>query len=158
MMQFIFPYPMALTNSSIFGTLLLSLPHQGVPKIGKCVVIAVTAASFAFAVISLLNPTLPIRILPYYLVFLVLYLLLLFASIISESVKAGKIFSTSVCGILAFNTCALLELILYLSNMKAYNQSNILTLGLLLFCIFMVVDSTQNFAQVYRAAIKVVCG
>lgn len=164
MMQFIFPYPMALTNSSIFALTLLplfsgfyyySMHTKTFPKLGKCAVIAAAAASFAFAVAAAIDPLLPIRIFPFYLVFLVLYLLLLFATILIESIKKGRFFTTSVCGIIAFNICAMVELIFYLSNMKTYNKSNFLTLGLLLLCIFMVVDSVQNFSRVYRAAIQV---
>lgn len=164
MMQFIFPYPVALTNSSIFALSLLPVfsglyyyntSTKVYKKISKGVLAVVTAISFAFAVMASVNPLLPIRILPFYLVFLILYLFLLFASIFLESIKAGKFFSTSVCGIFTFSVCALLELVFYLSNMKAYNQSNFLTVGLLLFCVFMAVDSAQNFASVYHAAVKV---
>lgn len=164
MMQFVFPYPVALTNSSIFALSLLPVfsglyyynTHAKTYKrFGSYVIAAVTAASFALALASSVNPGLPIRILPYYLMFMMLYLLLFFVSIISERIRSGRLFTTSVGGIFAFSICALLELVFYLSNMKTYNQSNFLTMGLLLFCILMMVDSMQNFARIYRTAIKV---
>lgn len=164
MLQFISPHPVALTNSSIFALTLLpvfsglyycSTHTKTYQRIGKYVVVAVFSASLLFAVAAAINPALPLRVLPYYMVFLVLYLILLFAAMIGESIKAGKFFSASACGILAFSTCALLELVLYLCNIKLYRQSNLLILGLLLFCGFMVVGSIQTFSRVYRAAIKV---
>lgn len=164
MMQFIFPYPTALTNSSVFAMTLLPVfaglyyyntytrSHK---KIARAVIAVVCGVSLAFAVIACLIPTLPVSIFPYYLVFLVAFLVLLFFSAIYESKKAEKISSFSVWGMLIFVACALIELLLYLSNTRAYNQSNLLTIGLMMLCIFMVADSVQTFTQVYRAAVKV---
>lgn len=164
MLQFFLPYPRALTNSSIFALTLLPLfsglyyynTHTKVYKnIGKAVIIVVAALSFVFAVSASINPMLPVAVLPFYLVILIVYLLLLFVSIFLEGLRSGTFFSTSVCGILSFTVCGLLELVFYLSNIKEYHQSNFLMLGLLLLCVLMVVDSVQNFSRVYRAAVKV---
>lgn len=164
MMQFIFPYPVALTNSSIFALSLLPVfggmyyyhSHtKAYRKVGKYTILLAIAVSCTFAVLAFVNPELPIHILPVYLGFMAIYLVLLFVAVIRESVKAGKLFSISMYGIMAFSLCALIELVIYLSNMKTYNKSNILTIGLLLFCVFMVLDSIQAFTQVYRNAIKV---
>lgn len=164
LMQFIFPYPMALTNSSIFAITLLPVfsgfyyyrIHNKVHKqIGKGVLWTVTSACILFSVVAAVDPTLPVQLLPLCLVFLSAYLFLFLSAIISESIKTRKLFSASILGMLIFVVCALLELFFYMLNMKVYTQSTFLILGLLLFCIFMVVDSAQAFARVYRSAVKV---
>lgn len=164
MLQFIFPYPVALTNTSIFALALLPVfsglyyyntHSKRYRRLGKKVITIAAMGSFLLAIVSCVAPMLPVKIFPYYLIFLVIYLILLFTSIILESLKAGKFFSASVCGIVSFGVCALTELVFYLSNTRSYNKSNFLTVGILLFCVFMVADAMQNFTRIYRAAFKV---
>lgn len=164
MLQFFFPYPMVLTNLGIFALSLLPLfsgmyyysTHaEYYKKIGRYVVTVSATASFLLAVIAIAAPTLPLHLFPFYLVFMGIHWILLFISIIMNSRKTGGTRSASLVGMSIFGGCALLELIFYLSNMKQYGYPNFLTAGLILFCIFMAVDSVQSLTRVYRAAIKV---
>lgn len=164
MLQFIFPYPMVLTNLGIFALSLLPLfaglyyygTHpEHYRKIGRYMVTVLIAASFLHALISIAAPALPLHLFPFYLVFIGMHWLLLFISIILNSIKADRLRSTPLVGMSFFGICALLELVFYLGNMKQYSHPNFLTIGLILFCVFMAVDSVQNFTQVYHAAIKV---
>lgn len=164
LMQFILPHPMALTNSGFFALTLLPvfsgiyyyyIHNKSYKKIGKGVLWVVTAASILFAVVACARPTLPIRAVPYYLIFLAVFLLMFLSSLITESIKTGKLFTASILGMFIFAVCALLELVFYLVDVKAYAQSHFLLVGLLLFCILMVVDSAQGFARIYRSAVKV---
>lgn len=164
MAQFIFPYPVALTNSSIFALTLLPVflglyynkTHiRFLKRTGQYMIAIAAMLSFSIAIATWISPALPLHALPYYLVFMGLYVITLFASIIVESSQANRFFSTAVYGMIFFSVCCLLELFFYLSDMKEYNESNFLIFGLLLFCIAMLVDSVQNFARVYETSIKV---
>lgn len=164
MAQFIFPYPVALTNSSIFALTLLPVfsglyfynTHAKLlRKAGKCVIAIVAVTSFLFSLATCISPALPLYIFPYYLAFMGVYVIAIFASIVVESVKKGNLFSFSVCGMIAFSICCLLELFFYLTDMKVYNESNFLVVGLLLLCATMMIDSVQNFSKVYQTSIQV---
>lgn len=164
MLQFIIPYPVALTNSSIFALFLLpvflglyyySTHTKTLKKVLKYIIIIVTSTSFIFSVVACIAPTMPLYILPYHVVFMGFYLIAIFAVIIVEGIKADKLFSTSVCGVILFGICCLLELASYLADITAYNNSTFLTIGLILLCIAMVVDAVGNFAKIYQNAIKV---
>ncbi|MEG1774850.1 MAG: GGDEF domain-containing protein, partial [Oscillospiraceae bacterium] len=163
LLQLLIPYPVALTNSSFFALTLLPLfsgmyyynTHATHPRSGKWVMILAALASASFAAITCVRPMAMPQLLPYYLFFMGLYILAVLISILLETLKIGRFFSASFCGVIGFGSCAVVELALYFSNMKGYHPSDFLTLGLLWFSVAMAVDTIQNLTHVYQAAVKV---
>lgn len=164
MAQFIIPYPMLVTNLSIFALSLLpvflGVYYQNThtkrfKKVERYIIIIMFLISVAIGISAIFKPMVPLIILPYYLILMGFYFAATFVSIIVDSVGAGRFFSTSVCGITALGVCCLIELVRYLMNLKNYTESNILIVGIFLFCGMLVLDLSQNFSKVYQASIKV---
>lgn len=164
MAQFILPYPMLVTNLSIFALTLLPVflgiyyqhTHtKRFKKVEKYIVVIMFLCSIIMGFFAIVNPMLPLVMLPYYLLLLGAYLIATFVSIIFDSVGEGRFFSTTVCGIAALGICCSFELVRYLFNLKNYTESNILIVGIFLFCSMMVLDLSQNFTKVYKDSVKV---
>lgn len=164
MLQFLIPYPMTITVTSIFALSLLPVfaslyYYNAYPNTfnnaKKAAILLVAIASISLALVNCAKPSLSLIILPYYSGFLGFYTLLAFAAIIMESIKKRKFLSTTILGMIALCICGIAEVFSYYSDIKGYGQSNYLTLGLLFFCIAMIVDSVYNFTKVYQKSVKV---
>lgn len=164
MLQFILPYPVVLTNLGVFALTLLPLfsclyyykTHpEYYKKLGRYMLSISASASLLLVALAITVPRLPLHIFPFYLVFIGIHWLVLFISILTDSIRAGSIRSAPLVGMSIFGICALLELIFYLLDKKKYNHPDFLTIGLILFCISMGANSVKTFTQVYRAAVKV---
>lgn len=161
MLQFIIPYSSAITNTDIFA--LSSFPVFGglyyyksyakcFRKVGKYTLPIATIASLAFGIIICIKPTVSLSIMPFYAVLMAIFTLSIFVCVVIDFVRDGIKFSLSQYGLTAFIACCLIEILVYIKNATGYRQSKILTIGLLVFCTVMVIDSIQNLTKVYKTA------
>lgn len=164
LLQFLIPFPTTVTNLGIFclsllpvcsGIYYLNIHVKHCRKLMKAAIIMSAIASLMLAIISIFHSTLPLILLPYLISLLGIYIVILVTVIILEYRFDKKSFVASVWGVIIFGGCGLIELISYLSNIKAYNESNYFTIGLFLFCVMMMVDLALNFTKAYQAAVVV---
>ncbi|MEG0378102.1 MAG: diguanylate cyclase, partial [Eubacterium sp.] len=162
--QFIIPYPMTITNTGIFALTLLPIfsalyyyktHSERLKKPVKIVIVIMSVFSFLIFILSCATPLIPVYILPLYLIIIGLYLLTFFVFILIENIKSGKGLSLSIYALFAVGFFSLGELIYYLSDTKSYNNSNLLTTGLLLFCVLLIIDTLKHFSKISKEALKV---
>lgn len=165
LLQFIIPRPLAITNASIYALTLLpvfaglyyynSAQSGRLMRAGKVVNAAMFLISLSAGIIAIASPRLPVALFPAYLVALGIGMLLVVVWIIADGISKKQVRSISTLGIALFAVCGLAELVLYLGDIKSYNTSNLITIGLFLFCVIMLVDLAQNFMRVNKDAVRV---
>lgn len=164
MLQIILPYPMAMTNSSIFALSLLpvflgmyyySTQHMRLKKLMLGVTAVMMTLSAAIGVIAVAQPSWPLYILPFYLIALAVYIVFTFGAIMYVHVSRRARPSLAVVGIGVFAVCCLIELAVYLSDTRAYHNSDFLILGVILLCVILVADAIRTFTKVYQSSIRV---
>lgn len=164
LLQFVIPYPVALTNISIFALTLLPFfanlyyfsmhEHQKRP-LELIFTIISTLLPLSLVILAFINPAAPVVGFRFYLIYFGIYILATSVMIFVNEVKGNRKLTIPMVGIIIFFFCGFLELFQYFTHMKEYNTSNLLTLGLFIFCIVMLSDLAINFSKAYSASIHV---
>lgn len=164
LLQFIIPHPLAISNASVFALTLLpvfvglyyySTQPGKLMRTGKAINAVTFLVSLSVGIIAIASPMLTVALFPAYLVAIGMCMLAVCGWIIADGAVKKRKASISVLGIAMFSVFGLAELVFYLSDVKTYNRSNLMTLGLLVFCVMLFIDLAQNFMRVNKDAVRV---
>ncbi|MEG1846505.1 MAG: diguanylate cyclase, partial [Oscillospiraceae bacterium] len=164
LMQFLIPYPVAITNSNIFALTLLPVfsslyyytAHvKSYRKVCRAGIEITVTISFIMGMIAFLKPEILLHAFPLYLLLFGAYLIAVFVSVIAETKKNKKVFSFAVWGVLTICISGFIELIFYFLRIKNYDSYPFIAFGMIIFCVFMVMDAVKNIAKVQQEAVKV---
>ncbi|MEG1527616.1 MAG: diguanylate cyclase [Clostridia bacterium] len=160
LLQFIFPFPTAITLASIFSLTLwpvflgfylhYKMYGRKLKLIQKYISIFSGVLSIIYAVIICFSPSISIKVFPTYVIILSLIAITEAFLVIIECVKTKTFFAVFVFGIVGLATCVLIQFVLFLTNLIKYDSSLLLTIGLFVFCLAMLFDSIHRFSRVYQ--------